>query len=357
MTKATKSDDEPTEAAGVVRPASKEGLGTRFRKIWRVSITVISAISLFSWLGYFALNSYSHSGDIGLYEDFVAPTRFLFYLAFLTAPFVVIALTQLYFRYVSSPNGVLSSADTVKERVAEEAMRLIVEGAGNTIHISNDRGAASKPTIADAMDVAARTERPRRTAVRQAIRQCELEIGYLKRTANVNLFIGTVIFLFSIVVVTIMLVASIYEKNADVLKQLNSTPLLISKFLFSASFAAISFFFLYTYRNAINQVRHYRNEITNMLFWQTAMYMADAQSSPTIKADVIKSFLKTERNFVLKKGETTTETQLHKYTSDELESLSKLFSKPSHERPASNRRPGRAKHDQTTADDGEGPEI
>jgi hypothetical protein len=170
--------------------------------------------------------------------------------------------------------------------------------------------------------------RPRE--VREAILYCESEIDYLKRTANLNLFIGTVVFIFSIGVVTTLLFAPFYAPGLTGVLT-NSMQFTASKFIFSASFAAIAFFFLSTYRNAITQVRHYRNEITNILLWQSAMYMSEEEKISEVRKRIITSFLNTERNFVLKKGETTAETQLHGFTRDEAQAFYQWMASRDHD--------------------------
>jgi len=92
-----------------------------------------------------------------------------------------------------------------------------------------------------------------------------------------------------------------------------SWPFLAAKITFSATFATFAFFFLMAYRNSVNQIRFYRNEISNLTIWNKATRLALLNDVAEAPQYMIEALLKTERNFVLKRGETTTETQLHAF--------------------------------------------
>ena len=81
----------------------------------------------------------------------------------------------------------------------------------------------------------------------------------------------------------------------------------------------LSFFFLRLYRRSFDQIKYFRNERINieskLLSLQLALLMANNTNNTndyeSLK-EIIKKFVRTERNFVLKKGETTVEGEATK---------------------------------------------
>ncbi len=71
----------------------------------------------------------------------------------------------------------------------------------------------------------------------------------------------------------------------------------------------VSFFFLRLYAATEHEIKHHKNEITNMESrFAGAMFEASASTSAT-RAIVLKSFMTVERNFLIKKGERTAATE------------------------------------------------
>jgi hypothetical protein len=72
------------------------------------------------------------------------------------------------------------------------------------------------------------------------------------------------------------------------------------------------FFFLRLYRENLNDSKYYQNEITNLeskfIALDAAMLSNDKESVKSIVGDLSK----TERNRILKKGETTSEIEVNK---------------------------------------------
>lgn len=72
----------------------------------------------------------------------------------------------------------------------------------------------------------------------------------------------------------------------------------------------VSFFFLRLYAATEHEIKHHKNEITNMES-RFAGAMFDAETStPATRAIVLKSFMTVERNFLIKKGERTAATEV-----------------------------------------------
>lgn len=154
----------------------------------------------------------------------------------------------------------------------------------------------------------------------------ENEVISLKGTAIVNLILGTIMFTVCLSILAIIQFMSCDPKtNSSILSTLNGPFFIASKAIFSLSFAAFAFFFLTAYRNSVNQIRYYRNEITNITSVSVAVILSKG-ATPTVRQRVIDSLLKGERNFVLKKGETTADIQLHESHAKEMTNLIAAFS-------------------------------
>lgn len=66
-----------------------------------------------------------------------------------------------------------------------------------------------------------------------------------------------------------------------------------------------AYFFLNLYRSGMQEIKYYQNEITNILSRQAGVRAAFMQENENAISNAIKQLIETERNFILKKGETT----------------------------------------------------
>jgi len=69
-----------------------------------------------------------------------------------------------------------------------------------------------------------------------------------------------------------------------------------------------AFFFLKLYRNNLNEIKYYNNEIVNIKMKIIALKTAAIYETDNLE-EIIKKFAETERNFILKKDETTVDLQ------------------------------------------------
>lgn len=73
---------------------------------------------------------------------------------------------------------------------------------------------------------------------------------------------------------------------------------------------ALAFFFLRLYRKTLDEIKYVHNELTNVEARIVALMHASQSKDPSLSAACITSLLATERNFVLKKGETTVSLEM-----------------------------------------------
>ena len=144
----------------------------------------------------------------------------------------------------------------------------------------------------------------------------ESEIRTLSSRANVNLFIGSVTTVLGISVLAYMLVVGgfVYDAENSMTGNILTDYILyyiprLSVVLFIEVF---SYFFLRLYRANLNDMKYFQNELTNIESKLTALNIAVHGDDNALKAKVVESLLATERNFVLKKGETTIDLEVSK---------------------------------------------
>lgn len=157
------------------------------------------------------------------------------------------------------------------------------------------------------------------------------ETGNLARRANLNLALGSA----TTILAGIGLVAIVFLSPLDLEKLPNDKygwtitahyiPRL-SVIVFAELFA---YFFLRLYKSGLEDIKYYQNELTNVELKISALKVALAAKDNEILKIVIGELAKVERNFVLKKGETTVEIEKIKTenlnTKDWLEHLTKLL--------------------------------
>lgn len=73
-----------------------------------------------------------------------------------------------------------------------------------------------------------------------------------------------------------------------------------------------SFFFLRLYRASLQEIKYFQNELTNIEARAMALEFALLVDDKEIARVLITELVRTERNFVLKKGESTVELELSK---------------------------------------------
>jgi hypothetical protein len=134
------------------------------------------------------------------------------------------------------------------------------------------------------------------------------EISRLSKSANINLVFGSLSTLFAIGFLG-------YEVIYNPVKFTELIPLLshyiprISIVIFVEVFA---FFFLKIYKTNLSDIKYFHNEKTNIDLKLIAIKSAISTKNEISIQLVIEELAKTERNFILKKGESTIEIEKEK---------------------------------------------
>ncbi len=87
-----------------------------------------------------------------------------------------------------------------------------------------------------------------------------------------------------------------------------------------------SFFFLKLYKSNLAEIKYFQNEISNLNFKITALKTAIKMKDNTTISELVKTFSLTERNFILKKDESTEKIEIQKIDSTNSTNLLQNFS-------------------------------
>lgn len=126
------------------------------------------------------------------------------------------------------------------------------------------------------------------------------QIERLISNSNLNLLIGIITTMIAVIILGI----TIFQDN-----KFNNYYDLLSFFLPRIStvifIELFSFFFLRLYRDNLSEIKFFQNEISNLNFKITSLKSAIKKNDDTALTNIINEYSKTERNFILKNGETT----------------------------------------------------
>jgi hypothetical protein len=137
-----------------------------------------------------------------------------------------------------------------------------------------------------------------------------LETGRITRYAMINLLIGFVTTFFVIVFLAYSLLGVKTQDMAANEYIMHFIPRLSLSILIEI----FSFFFLKLYGKNLEDIKYWNNERTNLEMKIIAIKAAFLSDDKKIIGELVKTISTTERNFILKKGETTVELEKNKLT-------------------------------------------
>ncbi|OCA77109.1 hypothetical protein BBI01_01205 [Chryseobacterium artocarpi] len=147
------------------------------------------------------------------------------------------------------------------------------------------------------------------------------EIVKLNLKSNINLVVGS----FMTIIALGCLGAIVYEKH----NSLETIEKILSHYIPRISFIlfieVFAFFFLRLYKLNLNDIKYYQNELTNVDLKSTGLLSAINYGTEKDIANVIKELVKTERNFILNKGQSTIDLERFKNNEASTERLLKIF--------------------------------
>lgn len=143
------------------------------------------------------------------------------------------------------------------------------------------------------------------TEVRQRL---EDELALLRRSAVVNLTGGSVLTSFALLLLGIFVFGDVKLPSAGGAL----TTHILARVGLVLALEAFALFFLRLYKQCLAEIKHYHNELTNMEMRSLGTLLAIQDGMTDAQQQASSALLSTERNFVLKKGETTTEIEKHR---------------------------------------------
>jgi len=135
------------------------------------------------------------------------------------------------------------------------------------------------------------------------------EIDLTRRNSSVNLIIGIITSAIGIIVLTTAIFYSAPQSQVNTSNELPIYFPFISKVILSLFVELFSFFFLRLYRKNLDDIKYLTNEVTNVMLKMLALEYSLTKESSTVTGDILRELSKTERNFILKKDESTVEIQ------------------------------------------------
>lgn len=139
--------------------------------------------------------------------------------------------------------------------------------------------------------------------------------GYLadlNRKANLNLISGLIFCLVGLGFIFYSLIAYTPTNPPN----LNNTLIyFLPRISLTILIEVFSYFFLNLYKKNLEDIKYFQNEVTNLESQYLAVLYAFEQNNGQVKAKVIEKLMDTERNFILKKDETTIELEKNRIES------------------------------------------
>jgi len=138
----------------------------------------------------------------------------------------------------------------------------------------------------------------------------ELEIRNQTQRGNLNLLLG---------ILTTLVGVAILGYSVFQAPQMTTSIEIIAHFLPRLSLVVMieifAYFFLRLYRQSLEEIKYFQNEMTNIESKHLALYIATENAANEGVLSTITHLMTTERNFILKKGQSTTQIELRRIDS------------------------------------------
>jgi len=148
------------------------------------------------------------------------------------------------------------------------------------------------------------------------------ELEALGRRGNVNLVIGVLTTVAAVGILTTTILDPSIKLTSDTLVTHFAPRLTLSLFV-----EIFSFFFLKLYKAGLGEIKYFQNELTNIELKFVSLESALRSQNEEVIAKVVVEFSKTERNFVLEKGQSTVELERSKMDTDNTNNMFSSMSK------------------------------
>ncbi|EST59152.1 hypothetical protein K151_1980 [Proteus hauseri ZMd44] len=131
-------------------------------------------------------------------------------------------------------------------------------------------------------------------------RRLQGEIDRLNRRGGVNLVVGV-----AIAIVGIVYLGYVVTEPVVITDKILYLFHIIPRVLFVILIEIFAYFFLRLYKNGFEEVKYFQNELTNIDSKFLGIRILNDIKNEELKIDILNELIKTERNFILEKGQST----------------------------------------------------
>ncbi len=146
------------------------------------------------------------------------------------------------------------------------------------------------------------------------------EIESLTRRGNVNLIIGVITTLIAISILSSTVILNDFPDDPA-----KFASHFLPRFTLSIFIEIFSFFFLRLYSSSLSEIKYFQNELTNIESRFIALRRAVISDDTNSLSSLLINLGETERNFVLKKGETTVDLEKSRLDQQSLKDMLGAF--------------------------------
>ncbi|TGU85687.1 hypothetical protein [Acinetobacter pittii] len=181
-----------------------------------------------------------------------------------------------------------------------DSIRLNLEKDINLSYLSQLKGMINNSNLEEILE----------TKITSTYQRLNLERESLSRRGNFNLTIG----MFLSVGGLIVMGSSVLNYNHTSIEEL--LIFIIPKISFVLLIELFAYFFLNLYKKSLEDIKYYQNEITNMEAKYLALQMAKSLNNHKTISSILEQLVKTERNFILEKDQSTIEIEKERISSN-----------------------------------------
>lgn len=210
---------------------------------------------------------------------------------------------------------ILKIAKSISERLESKLYNLIINKLNNKLYKYIDQKYKKQMSIKFRLDVI--SDQKEKLSYR-----IEKEIKCTAERSRLNLFYGISVSFFGIVFLILSIFNS-YSSSVVYNDEVNFFRMLI-RFSVVISTQVLGFFFLRIYKSSMIEIKYFQNELTNIELIFSALLAAISENNGKLVEQMCVKMASTERNFILKKGETTIGIKEYEFSEDKDE---KYFNK------------------------------
>lgn len=181
-----------------------------------------------------------------------------------------------------------------------DSIKINLEKDINQSYLNQLKGMISNDNLEDILE----------SKISRTYERLNLERESLSRRGNFNLMIGMFLSVGGLVILGYSVLN--YSHNGSLEDLL---IFVIPKISFVLLIELFAYFFLNLYKKSLEDIKYYQNEITNVEAKYLALQMAKSLNNHKMISSILDQLVKTERNFILEKDQSTIELEKERISS------------------------------------------